>query len=310
VKETLVVVNPASGGGRTKKRWPEFERALAGAGLDFQVTFTTGPGDATRIARRGVREGRALIVAAGGDGTISETAGGFFAEGAPIPGETRFGVLPTGTGGDFRRTFEIPIDPPAAAAVLAGGHRRRIDAGLVRFVDRDGHPEQRVFVNIADAGIGGDVVHRVNTGPKSLPGPVTFYLATVRSLLAWRNRPVAVTIDGLRRELVSQQVVVANCQYFGGGMRMAPMAVPDDGLLDVILIGDVNMIENARGLGKIRKGTHLEEHHPKWLAFRGRRIEVESAYPIPLDVDGEGPGTLPAIFEVIPHALDLMVPIS
>jgi len=86
------------------------------------------------------------------------------------------------------------------------------------------------------------------------------------------------------------------------------MAVPDDGLLDVILIGDVNMIENARGLGKIRKGTHLQERNPKWLAFRGRRIEVESDYPIPLDVDGEGPGTLPAIFEVIPQALDLMVP--
>jgi YegS/Rv2252/BmrU family lipid kinase len=310
VKETLVIVNPASGGGRTEKRWPEFEKVLVNAGLDFQVAFTTGPGDATRIARHGVREGRSLIVAAGGDGTISETAGGFFSEGEPLPGATRFGIFPTGTGGDFRRTFDIPIDPAAAASVLAGGAQRRIDAGLVRYVDHDGHPEQRVFVNIADAGIGGDVVRRVNTGPKSLPGSMTFYLASVRSLLAWRNRPVAVTIDGLRRELIAQQVVVANCQYFGGGMRMAPMAVPDDGLLDVILIGDVNMLENARGLGKIRKGTHLEERHPKWLAFRGRRVQVESDYPIPLDVDGEGPGTVPASFEVVPKALTLMVPDS
>jgi YegS/Rv2252/BmrU family lipid kinase len=310
LKETLIVVNPTSGGGRTEKRWPQIERVLAGSGLDFQVAFTTGPGDATRIARRGIREGRSLIVAAGGDGTISETAAGFFSEGAPIPGPTRFGVLPTGTGGDFRRTFDIPIDPAAAARVLVGGAQRRIDAGLVRYIDHGGHPEQRVFVNIADAGIGGDVVRRVNTGPKSLPGPVTFYLATVRSLLAWRNRPVAVTVDGLRRELVAQQVVVANCQYYGGGMRIAPMAVPDDGLLDLVLIGDVNLVENARGLGKLRKGTHLEERSPKWMVFRGRRVEVESPYPIPLDVDGEGPGTLPASFEVIPKALTLMVPAS
>jgi len=281
---------------------------LAGTGLDCQAVFTAGPGDATRIARQGVREGRALIVAAGGDGTISETAAGFFADGKPVPCETRFGVLPTGTGGDFRRTFNIPIDPRSAALVLAGGGRRRIDAGLVRYVDRDGRPEQRIFVNIADAGIGGEVVHRVNTGPKSLPGPVTFYLASVRTLLSWKNRPLAVTIDGLRRELVAQQVVVANCQYFGGGMRMAPTALPDDGLLDVIVVGDLNPVENARGLRRIRKGTHLEERNPKVKAYRAKRVEVESEFPVPLDVDGEDPGTVPAIFEVIPQALTLMVP--
>ncbi|HEX6348651.1 MAG TPA: diacylglycerol kinase family protein [Candidatus Dormibacteraeota bacterium] len=309
MKPVMVVVNPVSGGGRTARRWPELERVLKGAGLDCEAVFTTGPGDATRIARRGVREGRELIVAAGGDGTISETAAGFFAEGRPVPTETRFGVLPTGTGGDFRRTFRIPIDPRAAALVLAGGGRRRIDAGLVRYIDRDGHPEQRTFVNIADAGIGGEVVHRVNTGPKALPGPVTFYLASVRTLLSWKNRPLSVTVDGLRRELVAQQVVVANCQYFGGGMRMAPMALPDDGLLDVIVVGDVNPVENARGLGRIRKGTHLEDHNPKIKAYRGKRVEVESEFPIPLDVDGEGPGTVPAIFEVIPQALTLMVPL-
>jgi len=308
MKPVLVVVNPVSGGGRTAKRWPEFQRALAAAGLEAETVFTGGPGDATGIARQGVREGRALVVAAGGDGTISETAAGFFAEGAPISGETGFGVLPTGTGGDFRRTFGIPIEPRAAARVLADGGRRRIDAGLVRYVDREGHPEQRTFVNIADAGIGGEVIHRVNTGPKVLPGAATFFLASVRALLAWKNRPLAVTIDGLRREVVAQQVVVANCQYFGGGMRMAPMAEPDDGLLDVIVVGDVNAIENVRGLGRIRKGTHLDVPNPKVKAYRGKRIEVESDYPIPIDVDGEGPGTVPAIFEVIPHALTLMVP--
>jgi diacylglycerol kinase (ATP) len=311
VKETLVVVNPASGGGRTRRRWPAVEKELAAAGVDFQVAFTGGPGDATRIARKAVHEGRALVVAAGGDGTISETAAGFFADGEPIPGvTTRLGILPTGTGGDFRRTFGIPIAAAAAARVLAAGHTRRIDAGRVDYLDHSGHPELRYFVNIADAGLGGEVVHRVNTGPKALPGPVTFYLASVRSLLAYRNRRMAVTVDGLRREVVAQQVVVANCQYFGGGMRMAPMADPGDGLLDVIVIGDVNALENARGLGRIRKGTHLDGHNPKFQLYRGHKVHVESEEPTRLDVDGEQPGFLPATFEVIPGALELVVPAS
>jgi diacylglycerol kinase (ATP) len=308
VKGTLVVVNPASGGGRTARRWPEVERQLAAAGVDFQVAFTGGPGDATRIARQAVQEGRPLVVAAGGDGTISETAAGFFAAGEPIPGATRLGVLPTGTGGDFRRTFGIPIELGAAARVLAAGHTRRIDAGRVHYVDHVGHPELRHFVNIADAGLGGEVVHRVNTGPKALPGPVTFYLASVRSLLAYRNRRMTVTVDGLRREVVAQQVVVANCQYFGGGMRMAPMADPGDGLLDVIVIGDVNALENARGLVRIRKGTHLDGHSPKFQLYRGQLVDVQSEEPTRLDVDGEQPGFLPATFEVIPGALELVVP--
>jgi diacylglycerol kinase (ATP) len=309
LKPVLVVVNPAAGGGRIARRWPDTERILAGAGLDCEVAFTARSGDATRIARQGVREGRELIVAAGGDGTINETAAGFFAEGKPIGSETRFGVLPAGTGGDFRRTFDIPVDPLAGVRVLAGRGRRRIDAGRVRYVDHQGRPEERIFVNIADAGIGGEVVHRVNYGSKLLPGSVTFLLASLRALLAWKNRPLTVTIDGVQRRLLAQQVVVANCQYYGGGMRIAPMAVPDDGLLDVILIGDVSFIDSARGMGKIRKGTHLDEGNPKWEVFGGRHVEVESEFPIRVDVDGEQPGFVPAVFEVIPGALELMVPV-
>lgn len=306
LKPVLIVVNPASGGGRTAREWPAIAPRLKAEGLDFETAFTSRPREATELARRAVREGRELVVAAGGDGTISETAAGFFEDGEPIATRARFGILPTGTGGDFRRTFGIGTDPAAAARTLLHGTPRRIDAGRVRFTGHDGATEVLPFVNIADAGYGGEVVHRVNTGRKF--GAATFTLVALATLLRYRNPAVVVDIDGERHELRAQQVVVANCQYFGGGMRMAPMADPSDGLLDVILVGDVGVLETIRGLGEVRQGTHLRSGNPKWLVRQARRVEVTSTVPVRLDVDGEQPGWLPAIFEVVPGALTIMSP--
>lgn len=306
LKPVYLIVNPASAGGRTAREWPAMAEVLHRAGLDFETAFTSGPLEATDLARAAVAEGRELVVAAGGDGTISEVAAGFFADGKLLETDTRFGVLPTGTGGDFRRTFGIPVDTAAAARVLVEGDARRIDAGLVKLTDHGGEDRVVPFVNIADAGLGGEVVHRVNHGPKF--GPATFTVASLMSLLRFRNVPVTVQIDGERRDLVVQQVVVANCQYFGGGMRMAPMADPGDGLLDVILVGDVSIPETIRGLGKVGKGTHLEAGNPKWSHQRAKRLEVTAERPVRVDVDGEQPGYLPAVFEVVPDALTLMVP--
>jgi diacylglycerol kinase family enzyme len=213
-----------------------------------------------------------------------------------------------GTGGDFRRTFGHPLDISAAAAALVAGRVRRIDAGRVTCTAPDGGPVVRHFVNIADAGIGGDVVHRVNGGWRVINGEVTFLIASVLTLLRWRNRPVRVVIDGEARELVAQQVVVANCQYFGGGMRVAPRALPDDGLLDVVIAGDLSAWENVRGLGEIRKGTHLDAGNPKITHTLARRVEVSSATLVRVDADGEQPGVLPAVFEVVPAALELVCP--
>jgi diacylglycerol kinase (ATP) len=306
LKPVYIIVNPASNGGRTARDWPAIGAALARAGLDFESAFTSGPLEATELARQALREGRSMVVAAGGDGTISEVAAGFFDGGEPIPTETRFGVLPTGTGGDFRRTFDIPVDIAAAARVLAAGKARRIDAGRVTLTHHSGLRQTLPFVNIADAGFGGDVVHRVNTGPKF--GAATFTIASLMSLARFKNAPVTVDVDGEKRHLVAQQVVVANCQYFGGGMRMAPMADPSDGYLDLILVGDVSVLETVRGLGKVRSGTHLEGGNPKWSHQRARRVEVTSEVAVRVDVDGEQPGFLPAVFEVVPAALNVVVP--
>jgi YegS/Rv2252/BmrU family lipid kinase len=308
LKKTLIIVNPNSGAGRTGRRWPAIARELEEAGLDFDTAFTKGPLEAIDLAREAVRQKRPLVVAAGGDGTVNEVANGFFEGGERIAGPTRLGVLPVGTGGDFRRSFGIPLEPGAAARVLIEGRPLRIDAGRATVTGLQGSPLVRHFVNIASAGIGGEVVELVDRSPKHLGGSV-FMLASLVTLLRWRNLPMTAIVDGEIFELpAAQQVVVANCQYFGGGMRMAPQADCADGLFDVITVGDVSALENLRGLSKIRAGTHLEAGNPKWASVRGRRVQVDSPRRVRVEADGEQPGFLPAVFEIQPGALELMVP--
>jgi len=254
-----------------------------------------------------VRESRPVVVAVGGDGTLNEVVNGFFHNGAPIPTTSRLAMLPLGTGGDFRRTLEIPLDVQAAIQVIRSGIPRRLDAGCVTYQAHDGSTGVRHFLNIADAGLGGEVVHRVNTGSKALGG-MTFTLNSFMALLQWRNKPMNVVVDGNAHDLVAQQVVVANCQYFGGGMRMAPTASPTDGVFDVILVGNAGKLETIRGLGTVRVGAHLDEHNPKIQLLYGKRISVTSTERVRIDLDGEDPGVLPALFEMQPSAIEFIAP--
>jgi YegS/Rv2252/BmrU family lipid kinase len=308
VKDVMIICNPASAGGRTGRRWSEVAAGLRAEGLDFDVAMTTCAGEATELARGGVAEGRRLVVAAGGDGTVNEVANGFFEAARSGHAQSKLAVLPTGTGGDFRRTFGIPSDLREAARVLKEGRTRRIDAARVTCSTPGGGSALRHFVNIASAGIGAEVMRRVSQGRTVINGEITIQLASIATLLSWRNQPMVTVIDGVRREVVAQQVVVANCQYFGGGMRVAPRALPDDGLLDVVTVGDVGVVENARSMRKFRDGTYLDEGNPKISFARARTVEVSSPRLVRVEADGELPGELPATFEVLPGALELVVP--
>ena len=308
MNDVLLIVNPASAGGRTGREWPGIEARLRAAGLRFDSALTSRPAEATELARREVKAGRPLVVAAGGDGTVHEVANGFFERDEPLATASQLGVLPVGTGGDFRRTFGMPREPERAAAVLLAGHSRAIDAGRLACRLPDGRAATAHFVNIASAGIGGEVVARVNRGGRYINGEITFLVASVLTLLRWRNKPMRVVVDGQARELVAQQVVVANCQFFGGGMRVAPRAVPDDGLLDVVVVADVGALENLRGIAEIRRGTHLDAGNPKVTHCRARRVELSSPESVLVEADGEQPGGVPAGFEVVPGALRLVCP--
>jgi YegS/Rv2252/BmrU family lipid kinase len=279
---------------------------LRRAGLRFDAVMTTRRGEATEITRRAVREGRALVVAAGGDGTINEVVNGFYDNCQRIPSGTRMGLLPMGTGGDLRRTFGLSRDIEEAVRVLLAGRARLIDVGRVTCTAAGGESVARHFLNVADAGIGGDVADMVNGGFKVVNGELTFTLAAAITLMRWRNRRLRAVIDGNEREVTVQQVVLANCRYYGGGMEIAPVARPDDGLLDLLIVGDVGKLEAMRLMGRVRRGAHLP--HPKIEHRLVRRVEVSCAEPVGVDADGERPGGLPAVFEVLPGSLEIIAP--
>src|SRR5262245_17146419 len=306
---TVMIVNPQSQGGRLGKRWKDIADTIARA-FPFEEAVTQGPGDATALTRAALRGGAERVVAIGGDGTINEVVNGFFDDaGAAIAPGASFAVIPFGTGGDFRRTVQMPTELADAAKVIAANQRRSIDVGRLEFTRTGGGRAARMFVNIASFGVSGVVDRLVNESSKKL-GRLAFAVATARATWSYKNQRVQLVFDGGERvEATINTVAVANGRYFGGAMMVAPNAELDDGMFDVIAMGDFGFGDLLRSGQRLYKGTHLTMD--KVTARRARVVEAEPIDPgavIELDVDGENPGRLPARFELLPSALWVVVP--
>jgi diacylglycerol kinase (ATP) len=254
------------------------------------------------LARDAVAGGAELVVAVGGDGTLSETVDGILRAGRPVD----LATLPIGTGMDFVRTYGIPRRFEDAVRVAAGGRVREIDAGRVTYRAWSGDTAVRHFANVSSVGMSGAVAQRANTMSKALGGRATFFYSLVRVFFGWDNSEVTVEVEGETRRGRMHDVVVANGQWHGGGMWLAPEADPADGLFDVLLIGDITKPDFVRSALRIYRGTHLT--HPKVDLLRSAWVEVDATDPLPIELDGEQPGTTPARFELLPRALRLRVP--
>jgi YegS/Rv2252/BmrU family lipid kinase len=240
------------------------------------------------------------VVAVGGDGTVNEVASGLVGTGCELA------VVPRGTGADFVRTYGIPTRLDDAVRVALEGATREIDAGRVEFRAWSGEPGEAWFVNVAGVGMSGAVAKRTNESSKALGGKASYLWSTLAVFARWRNTEVQVQVDGERRSGPMHEVIVANGRYLAGGMEMCPEARPDDGLFDVLAIGDVTKLDLVRTLPKIYRGTHLP--HPKAELLRGAEVSVGSKEALPIQLDGEQPGTTPVRFQVVPRALRLRVP--
>ncbi len=215
-------------------------------------------------------------------------------------------VIPRGTGVDFVRTYRIPTRLEQAVEVALRGRTRAIDGGRVGFRSWSGEAGEAWFFNVAGVGMSGAVAKRTNESSKALGGKASYLWSTLAVFARWQNTTVRVSVDGEDRSGPMHEVVVANGRYLGGGMLMCPEASPDDGLFDVLLIGDITKRDLVLTLPKIYRGTHLP--HPKAELLRGRTVAIDSDEPLPVQLDGEQPGTTPVRFELVPGALRLRVP--
>lgn len=284
-------------------RWAKFVGPITEALGPFDVRFTESARDATRLAQAAAVEGRTLVIACGGDGTINEVAEGLLAGG----GGPALGIIPRGTGGDFRRTLNLPAALATAAAHIRSAPERRIDVGRVTFVGTSGQPVTRHFVNVSSFGFSADVAKRANASSKRLGGRASFLSATVRSLAAFDNFEAWVTVDdGEPRRRTLLFGAIGGGRFFGGGMKICPDALLDDGRFDLVLVGDYGHFEVLTKVHRLYGGTHLslrDVHGTPATRVTVTPIDPDAA--IPIELDGETPGWLPATFDLVPGALKL-----
>jgi len=307
----FVVVNPRSAAGRTGRDWPNIEKALRAAYPHMTLALTRKPGDATSLVRHALNEGHQEIVAVGGDGTINEAVNGFFDSDGPLVPDAVFGFITSGTGGDFRKSFGLAPGYDAAIARLRDAPVRAIDVGRLSCLTLRGQPTLRYFANIASFGLSGVIVNKVNRSriAKLFGGRFAFAFHSTLGMLSYRERAVRIRVDGDYDEIASiSTVAVANGQFFGGGMHVAPDAVPDDGVFDVVVMGGVPKSRALAEMKKLYTGEHLK--NPAVRALRGRKIMAAPVAEtrgraVLIEVDGECAGRLPATFDLLPRALNL-----
>ncbi len=308
--KTVAIVNPRASSGAAEKRWELVHEALEIHFPGLDARFTEGPDHAGELARAALEDGAETIVSFGGDGTANEILCGFVDE----RGDNRFpdaclAILAAGTGGDFQRMFGR-VKVQRQVDRLCAAQPRMIDYGFARFTDAQGQVRARPFLNIASIGVSGDVVRRVNGSESKLGATAKYLIGSLKGISQWRNVQVFVRYDedcerryangedrGRRIDLTL--AIVANGQYFGAGMWVAPYAAIDDGRFDCLEVTGMSRTKLTATLAKVFGGKHLRT---KGIELRNAtRVTFEpvwDAADVPIEIDGEQVGRLPGSFEL------------
>ena len=304
---THVILNPASGGGKTGRNRAAILNALATV-LDrpFSLEVTRRPYEAAELARTAVEAGCGLIIAAGGDGTIQEVVNGFFRDGAALNPACRLGIISTGTGRGFAQSLRLPQDLDGQCRILARGRTRSLDVGQAEFTAPDGTMGRRYFVNECQAGIGGDVVRALGIAGKKLGGRAAFGLSTLAAACRVPNRTVTAAVDdGPPRTGSFLGIIAANGPIMAGGMKLLPSADTGDGRFDILFMGAQSRFQRFRNFPRIYSGRHLDR--PQFSQIRGATLTLSSESDVPFEADGELLGRLPCRIDIRPAAIPVCV---
>ncbi len=296
----LVIVNPTAGGGRAARLVPWIRERLA-ARPDARLEVTSRAGDAERWAADFETAEAARVVAVGGDGTVQEVVNGVMAAGNA---EASLGIVPVGTGNDLARSLGLPRDTAAAWTVAVGRGERAID--LMRATSGDGR--QRWFASAGGIGFDAQVAAAMSTRSAWQRGRAAYLITTLSELRRFDNRSVELTLDGVASGARVLFVAVANGEYYGGGMRIAPGARVDDGMLDLCVVGNVSRLTALGQLANLYRGTHV--NHPQVEMRRARSVEISGTPDTRVHLDGEPFGGLPVRIELQPASLLVAAPVQ
>jgi YegS/Rv2252/BmrU family lipid kinase len=297
-----LIVNPAAGAGKTARKWPNIMARLRSLDLRFDYDLTEAPGHARELAQTAVSKGYELVVSVGGDGTINEVVNGLYDTGSIA--DILFGIVGTGTGGDYIRSIGIPRSHLEACQRLKNPRKTTVDVGVIEYPDGS-ETVKRLFVNFAGMGFDAEIVKTTTLKYKTLNATAAYLAGLLSTLVFYRNKAVTLSIDG---EPVAEKVctvLLNNGKYGGGGMFAAPDADLSDGLLDVLIIGDLSKADLLWSLPRVYRGTHLT--HPKVTLKKARQIEIKSDTSVSLQADGELLGELPASAYVLPALLNIVL---
>ncbi|MEW6127610.1 MAG: diacylglycerol kinase family protein [Acidobacteriota bacterium] len=304
--DTLFIINPIASRGTTLSKWQSLKPRFINAGITFEEYLTSDSGEASRITRQALANGFSKIIAVGGDGTLNEIINGYLHDsGSPINPQASIGLLPCGTGSDFRRSVGL-LNSRDAVNIILRSNTRLIDAMRVAYQDRQGKTVSRFAINIVSFGLGGEVVSLVNGWRNKLPawvgGKLRFIAGAIGVLGQYRLKPVKVIFEnGEQMPIDSNLIIVANGRFAGSGMMFAPQAKLDDGLLDVILTNCASRWDVVKELPRIFHGGYLK--NPRVSDYQTAAVTIRCNEKLAIDIDGEAAGFAPAQISVLPSII-------
>ncbi len=307
----LVIVNPKASIGKAGKDWPQIKQILINEEIAFDYLITEYQGHAISLVRDSITEkGYRKIIAVGGDGTNNEVVNGIFTQKRFPTEEIMMGIMPVGTGNDWRRTFDFGIDYQENAKIIKAGNTFKHDIGKVTYYN-DGDPQVRYFLNAAGTGLDEAVCQSTNAMKQQGKGGAARYMISVaKCLFDYDCIHIQLEVDDklvFDDEILS--LSVGNCRFNGGGMMMMPEAIPNDGLFDITAIRKVGLPKFAANINKIYDGTFVKKMK-EVSTYRGRKIRITSipAHSINLETEGETLTNSPFDFEMLQQSINMVVP--
>ena len=306
----LVVVNPKASVGKSGKDWPQIRQILINDGIEFDDVLTEYPRHAIEIVRNAIVEkGYRKFIAVGGDGTNNEVINGIFTQDTVPTTEITMAAMPIGTGNDWRRTFDIPLEYDKVAKIIKAGHTYAHDIGKLTYYD-DGNTGIRYFLNAAGTGLDEMVCHSTNRmKQQGKGGTIRYLISLVKCMLTYKVTRIQLTIDD---ELVFDDYIlnlsIGNGRFNGGGMMTMPKAIPNDGLFDVTVIKKVSIFKFAANVKNVYDGSFIKKID-EVKTFRGKRIHIVSIPPhsLKVETEGENLNNSPFDFEVLPKAINMVI---